>query len=322
MRLLAVVMACLFHLIVETATAQPTAGGGVEQVLFQQPAVNTMSGRFCVKCLSKTDWFNIVQWEPNPLTADGGDLAASWDMSVFTGFRPQGRLQDHQVAFRADTSSSGAQMGAATVGAYLDSNDLKPDFASKKFIITPRVEFARDAFSFGNGREPSLAFSLDLQVPVAIDGNTNGSSTYVVSDLRFFDRTTGHYLYLNAELFRNHDERGVEWVFFDPDTQTPVVFSACKPNSQYLSIVAGSSTFQATPWSGWRHFSYIVTAQNFRHALAAASARYPQATFSRNLSDWSLAEWHLNAELLYASGPAKLGWSMKGARLAARTFQP
>ena len=87
-------------------------------------------------------------------------------------------------------------------------------------------------------------------------------------------------------------------------------------NSRVVTPLTGTTLFETQTWSGWRLFKFAITQENFKTALRSLKDKEPTFHGSDNPADYALVEWHLNAELTFATGPAKLGWSLKGAELA------
>jgi hypothetical protein len=87
-------------------------------------------------------------------------------------------------------------------------------------------------------------------------------------------------------------------------------------DSRVVTPLAGTTLFQTQTWTGWRVFNFAITQQNFTTALQSLKDKEPTFGGSDNPADYALMEWHLNAELTFATGPAELGWSLRGAELA------
>ncbi|WP_428395316.1 hypothetical protein [Lichenicoccus sp.] len=284
------------------------------RTIFKQPVVTGTKGNFCVKCNFPPGHFNIVQWESNPQSADGGDVPTDRDIGHKTGFHPAVNKETTQVSLRNTNVSSGAQMAGRTVGAYINSADLPNGAPSNKFIITPSIMFKPGTHAFnGLDRGDRINVSFDLQVPVAGDEHKPLSTTYVVSDLDFTNPETRASFYVNEMVFHNAVERPNEWVFLDPDTKMAVVLGVDSPSSQYATFRSKSASYQKRPWIGWKHFSYSIDQMQFHSALLAVQHKYPGIKLSDDVADWDLTHWHLNAELLFKSGPAEMGWSMRKA---------
>jgi hypothetical protein len=246
---------------------------------FEQPYISEIRGNFCVKCNPPIGQFNVVQWEQSP---DGPDIPVTWDLGKETGFHPAGDRALSQIGIHNVSGSSGAQMQGNTVGAFINSADFPTGTHANKVITTPNITFKENVRPFE--RDNVLNVSFDLQVPVAHDGNTQQSSTYVVSDL----------------------------TFYDVDTKMAAALSVANHNAIYCTLASNSEVFQNQPWVGWKSFSYRITKGNFVSALTAIRSKYPTGNFSADPSTWILKRWHLNAELLFDSGSAEMGWSMSG----------
>ena len=213
--------------------------------------------------------------------------------------------------------ASGAQMSGDTVGAYINSADLPDGAPSNKLIITPSITFRPNTPAFSsNDRHTRVEVSFDLQVPVAADQHKPLSTTYVVSDLNFTDPRRNTSFYVNEMVFHNGVDHPNEWVFFDPDTKMAVVLGVARQDSQYATVGPNSAHYQSAPWKGWKHFSYTVDEMQFRSAMLAAQYKYPAIKLYDRVGDWELNGWHLNAELLFKTGAAQMGWSMRNATIA------
>jgi hypothetical protein len=176
--------------------------------------------------------------------------------------------------------------------------------------------------------EPDAAIvtSLELQVPVAKDQNKPGNFTYVVANLVFEDRKTHTQISYALELFHHAQAAGplptadvlkrIEVGPFDEPSHSFQVGNPVLPGSRVVTALRGSTLWQRQPWKGWRLFNVAVTQDNFRTALRALREKEAAFKASKDPADYALVEWHLNAELQFASGPAELGWSMRHARLA------
>ena len=225
-----------------------------------------------------------------------------------------------QVSLKALEKSSGAQLQGTTVAAFLNSEDLPKDTHGQKFIITPNIKFDPDISVFNQQDSTSgVKVSFDLKVPFATDQHRPLSAAYVVSDLIFRDRNTGQSIYINEMVFRNGAHLPKDWIFFDPDTNMSVALGIDTPASRFTSPDAKGEQFQCKPWSEWKHFSYSVNVENLHQIVHAMREKYPQKLFSENAADWTLTHWHLNAELLFGDGPAKMGWSMRDLLIEATT---
>jgi hypothetical protein len=258
---------------------------------FEQPYISEIRGNFCVKCNPPIGQFNVVQWEQSP---DGPDIPVTWDLGKETGFHPAGDRALSQIGIHNVSGSSGAQMQGNTVGAFINSADFPTGTHANKVITTPNITFKENVRPFE--RDNVLNVSFDLQVPVAHDGNTQQSSTYVVSDLTFYDTVSKQSVYVNVMVFKNNLRKPAEFVFFDVDTKMAAALSVANHNAIYCTLASNSEVFQNQPWVGWKSFSYRITKGNF----------------SADPSTWILKRWHLNAELLFDSGSAEMGWSMSG----------
>ena len=108
---------------------------------------------------------------------------------------------------------------------------------------------------------------------------------------------------------------------FDEPTGSFQVGNPILLNSRVLRVMKGSTQFQTHPWTGWRPFRFAINYDNFEAALQALKIANPTFKGSADPRDYALVEWHLNAEIQFASGPAKLGWSMRNAQIVLCTIE-
>ena len=80
--------------------------------------------------------------------------------------------------------------------------------------------------------------------------------------------------------------------------------------------LAGSTLWQSQSWVGWKPFRFAVTRENFAAGLAALKEKGAGFKGSLEPGDYSLTSVHLNAELKFGTGPAEMGWSMRGEKVA------
>lgn len=311
------------------STGQTDLSG--ESILFEQPFLTGIAGNFHVPIAEhrypSDKPFNLILWQPNPNEPDGQLVATSWPAGDMTGFYPEGKLAEHQAAFRDAPGASTVQIEGGTVGVYLNSRDLSHGSNANLMMITPafRLPKARDAYPFVH---PGVAIveSLDLQIPVAKDLDRKGNLTYVVADLEFEDRQSRARISYNITLFRHTPAPGTqptqEWlqrtevVAYDAPTHSFIIGNPLTLGSRVVTPLTRSSLFQTQPWTGWRSFRFAVTQDNFKTNLLSLNKRAPAFGASENPADYILNGWHLNAEIVFATGPAELGWSMRKARVA------
>jgi hypothetical protein len=290
-------------------------------ILFEQPELDGVEGNFVVPKAEhkkpEPGVFHMILWQPNPNRADGMLEKTTWKAGDKTGMYPSAPLEEHEEAFRDAPGASTVQIDGDTVGAYIDSNDLVDGSHKSKMMITPEESFA-PADQVRPFAQPGrlILVTLDLQVPTAMDQHSRGSETYVVADLLFMNRDKGTKISYGCNLFFNgHPNREPDGhIRLDGDSQNMMVNSPVMPGNQWITVLPGSADSQSRPWKGWKTFRFVLTEQNFAAALEAYRERDPNV--SDNPADYSFAKFHLNAELHYMSAPARLGWSMRRAKVS------
>jgi len=309
--------------------ASPSQDQNDPEIIFRQPILPGIAGNFHVPIAEGHKYptdstFNLILWQPDPYTPNGLLVPTNWSAGDRTGFYPTSPFAD-QVGFQNVAGSSTAQIEGGIIGAYLNSNDVRPDaHGESKMMITPawKPEINRLVYPFATQGD-ALISSLDLQVPTARDQNRPGNFTYVTNDLLFEDLKSntkisyGVVLFrhtltprppLSEELLQKNEVGG-----FDLESHAFKFGNPLEPDSRVITILPGSETIQSQPWTGWRSFRFALTQDNFAIGLQGLLKRYPNFDGSMSPSDYALVGWHLNAELQFATGPAELGWSMRNA---------
>ena len=192
-------------------------------------------------------------------------------------------------------------------------------------MITPAFVFPKKIRIFER-EDRSILCQLNLQVPTAQDLNRAGNFTYVLAEFVFEDRKTKTQISYGINLFHHNPARVpaptkqylrlTEVGPYDAPSRSFQVGNPLALDSRVVTPLAGTTLFQTQTWSGWRLFSFAITQQNFKIALRSLKDKEPTFNGSDNPADYALVEWHLNAELIFATGPAKLGWSLKGTEVA------
>jgi hypothetical protein len=232
-----------------------------------------------------------------------------------TGFYPRAP-EKHQLGFTNRDGSTTVQAEGGVVGAYLNPRDLPSSSDFGKIMITPQYRWSPDtAPTPFSAPAQTVVVSLQLQVPTASDIHKSGSYAYVLADLQFTDPAGSKISYGATLFFNGHGDTKAN-IGFDEPSNNIMANSPVDTNSQWLSVMPGSATFTGTPWRGWRLFRYKITNSNFRAALAAIKQQYPASKASMEPADYRLTQFHLNAEINHANGPAELGWSMQKARIS------
>jgi len=318
----------LFLIAAGTLYASAQTALPQQEIIFRQPALSGIAGNFHVPPAEhkypNDQPFNVILWQPNPNRPDGQLVPSNDNVGKLTGFYPSQPLEKHQAAFRAGSSASAVQIDGDTVGVYLSSVDLPNGSPGHKMMITPAFMLPKKMHVFERG-DQSIVCRLNLQVPTAEDSNRVGNFTYVLAEFVFEDQKTKTQISYGVNLF-HHDParvprptrellRATEVGPYDAPSHSYQVGNRLAFDSRVVTPLAGTTLFQTQPWSGWRLFHFAITQRNFTTALQSLRNKEPAFAGSDNPADYALVEWHLNAELTFASGPAKLGWSLKGTEL-------
>ena len=187
---------------VSSAADTASSSAAAATILFEQPLESGIVGHLIVPLATRTappkGVFELVFWQRNPYSKNGGLVESTWDASSQTGLTLSSSLATAQLGFQNKVGSSTAQMDADTVGAYLNSADLPDSPAGQKMMITPQFTFATGSepvpFSSSNS---SLSAEMDLQIPTAV-----GNDTYVNADLMFIG-PNGVRISYSASIFHN-----------------------------------------------------------------------------------------------------------------------
>ena len=307
----------LFWCLLSVTTVASSAMA--DSLLFRQPSLTQILGNFCVRCAAEPGRFHITQWESNPGTASGEDIQSNQNMAPHIGLRRPSEATQSQVSLSNKPGASGLQVSGEAVGAFISSTDVAPDTPQQKFIITPSIEFTPPVTVFKKGVPSSgLEISFDLQVPAATDQHKPNSSAYVVSDLMFRNKSTGRRVYVNTIIFKNNVSQPKDFSFFDGPTSTAAAVGPITGGTEFSQAQQTSQPYQNAPWRGWRHFSYVVSAENLLKAIASVNRHYGNLNLPEESSEWELMNWHLNAEILFGDGPSELGWSLRHTSITER----
>jgi hypothetical protein len=318
------VVAGLMLIAILTRAGNADAGAQAPKVLFEQAAVDDLARSFLVPLADPlhpnpppADRLVLVLWQPNPKRSDGTLVPTSWTAGDKTGFYPTPPLE-HQLGFEDRPGTTTVQARGGVVGAYLNAQEVSPATDFGKLMITPAFRWS-DASAARPFFDPAQALlvSLELQVPTASDAHRPGSLAYVVAELEFTDRVSGTKLSYGSGLFLNGgyaDSKSMD-IAFDAESQSIMINAPDGDGSPTLLRVPGSGHFTATPWRGWRTFSYAIPRRAFSFALDRVRDRYPNAKASQDPADYRLTMFALNAEVQHEGGAAELGWSMRNARI-------
>jgi len=313
--LISLLVGCLLSGAGAQASTAPT-------VLFEQPSLDGIVNNFFVPPAEhrppRVGIFTLILWQPNPYRQDGMLVPTEWAAGEKTGFYPSMPLGRHQAGFRDAYGTSTVQADRDTVGAYINSADLPTGSHQFKMMITPQIIFApADQVRPFDQAGRAVVISLELQVPTAVDGHNDGSDTYVNADLVFVDHSRSTKISYGCNLFFNGHphRRPVGNIALDHDTQNMMINSAVGLQHGWLTAQSSSVVSQSAPWKGWKAFSFAITESNFASALTALNERNPGVQPSVNPADYTLMQFHLNAELHFKTSAAELGWSMRRAKI-------
>jgi hypothetical protein len=296
-----------------SGTGTPTGGTTPTTILFEQPQESGIAGHFAVPLASHksppTGAFTLVLWQPNRFVPDGLLVPTGWDAGKQTGFTPSAAMTG-QFGFQNKPGTSTAQMEADAVGAYINSQDLPESSADQKMMITPE-------FTFSSGSQPmpfantpsSLNGSVDLQIPTAV-----GQDAYVVADLLFEDQS-GVRISFGVVIFHNGGVASSARSGYDSPSNSYMLNSPLGVDQRFVTQASNSAAATGDPWSGWRHFEWSVSEDQFVGALQYLTTAFPGKVTSTDPVHYVLTKVHLNAEFHTKGQPAQLGWSMRGLKL-------
>ena len=303
----------------------PAAVLAEDRLIFEQPSFDGIAGNFFVPPANKqpppSGIFSTILWQPNPNQADGFLVPSDWDAGEKTGFHPQALVGNYSVSFRPFPGSSTLQMQGDTVGVYLNSADLPNGSPGMKFMITPQYTIPKKARIHPFAAPGvSVVTELELQIPTAVDGQVKGNNTYANVVLLFTDATSGTKLSYTGGFFFNGHANSRDNIGYDEPTKSFMVQSPLRTNSPWTTMLPDSAPQQGTPWRGWKKFGFAITEENFKAALLAVKNAAPTNRASMNPADYSLDQFHLNAEMHFQTNaaPTELGWSMRNARMVIR----
>lgn len=276
-------------------------------VLFEQPSESGITNNIFVAYVTKAGMpkgkWDMIAFQPDPYT-NGYLVPTSWDAGSKTGFTPSSPSTAQQ-GFRNQTGTSTAQMEGGTVGAYLNSKDLKSSNGDL-FMMAPQYRFQNGAMPVPFASSTTvLNGELDLQVPVA-----SGKKTYINADYAFVAPNGQGFTY-QVTFILCDSVHPVPSPRYDSRENIYMLDIPLLTNTEFLTKASTSSSFSDTPWLGMRHFQWTIDYAQFTAALKYMAQNYPGKITYMNPADYSLASVHLNAEFNYAEGPAELGWSMQ-----------
>jgi len=305
------------------------AQAGDQTIIFQQPVLDGVAGNFHVPKAERGEYskerFNMLLWQANPGRPDGLLIPSHRSVADKTGFQPSNPLEKYQAAFRDSDDTTTVQIEGDTVGVYLNSKDLPTQSMEDKLMITPEIRLSKEQ-QFRPFEKPGMALvnSFELQIPVAQDMDRKGNFTYATADFTFLDLKNDTKISYGVHIFHHstRPKRNIERLTekevggFDAPSHAYQVGNPIIAGSRVVTVLNGSAQYQEEPWTGWRVFKFAITRNDFETALKSLKEQNPSYPGSVDPADYTLAEWHLNAELKFGSGPAEMGWSMRHASLA------
>lgn len=311
------------------------------QMLVQEPKL-TLAGNFRnVASGGPTPGvFTVMHWQANPFTANGLDVPVTWMMGRMTGVFPPPPYSATQTGVANRVGATGAQIVGATIGAYLNSLDFSPTGTVQNLVsVIPTYTFAgAPVLPFAGGK--TLIYAMQAQVPTVVvtPPATNPAykgSGYIGMDITFKDSThpATPPITQTIQAFAYPHPAAPEKVGFEPATGRVLVQTALDPASTYVTLPATSMPFQPEPWSGFRSLQAAITPANFAAVLAAIQASgtflatlgLKPSDFSTRPADYSLFQFHINAEInyagdtnpgTYAGGSVQMGYALRNVRVS------
>lgn len=228
-----------------------------------------------------------------------------------------------QQSMQNYSPTTGVQIDGAQWGVWLDSNDFngqsaqfEQDYTQYKLGIMPEYKFSTPPTPFTGSN--SLLMSVQLEIPVASNGNGQGMS-YTGLTILLKDSVSGKQISYGGKIFTDTEKNAVEAIKVDPGTgNTEVNTVVGFTTDVYGTPIVGSSAYTGTPWTnGLRTFSLGITPANFKAALA----KLQSLGFSQNPANYSVQQIHINNEVNYQNGEATLGITGKNMQLSTCVLQ-
>lgn len=270
--------------------------GEYKTVLFQQqPWATTMSDIYVNSAnppQCKQGGVQISQWWANPYTANGQDVPIGWNLGDFTGFYTSNNYAYQVGSTESQYGGSGIQVENGNIGWQIESSTSTPAGSPPTWIsgMAANNPICDASGNYGTAHpftNPNaiLIYSYDLQVPYS--NNMWGTVNTDSQMLYFIDQTANLGFWYSAANYSSVGQN--EQIIYDLGTTSAIVGTFPGKSSLYASDVGNART-QSTNWSGYKTFSFALTAKNLRHAIAGLkqiAAQNPNsvfATYSR-LSD-------------------------------------
>jgi hypothetical protein len=314
-------------------TASPVGAG---QILFQQPPIS-LQNNFQVHQGPQLGQLKIVQWQPNPFTANQNDVPVTWAMNLVTGLAVPAPLSASQAGTANRQGSTGVQIYNGAIGIHLNSKDFSRTGTPGNLVgIMPTYKFPDASIRPFQLPGSTLVYSVDLQVPLAVKtppANNPGytGQAYVGMDMLFQDMShpNSPQVAVTVGTFAMHGA-APEYIGFTTQGGGQILIkSSLATNSIFSTIMPGSQGYHSQTWKGFRSFAVGITTANFTNGLNAilndttllTTLGLSASDYSTNMTDWALIGFHLNPELNYAGRSGIYTGGSVEMGLAARNFQ-
>src|SRR5262249_2457667 len=155
------------------------------------------------------------------------------------------------------------------------------------------------------------------QVPT-VEADNSRSYAYAGMYLEFHDKASGLNFWYGAAFFDHRANVADEFIGYEPSTNSGIVAAVVGANGQFSTSLAGSSGFQSTAWTGFKHFEFAITATDMKHAIAALKARFPAkyAGLSKNPSHYTITEVNVTPEVATFGKPGEIGLSIQNMNVS------
>jgi hypothetical protein len=318
------------------ATLASFAGATVatSQTLFQQPAISLQN--FQVAHGPQPGVFTIVQWQPNPFTADHNDVPVTWAMNQTTGLAVPAPLSASQAGTANRIGSTGVQIYNNTVGINLNSLDFSPTGTNGNLVgIMPAYTFPDTSVRPFQQPGSTLVFSMEMQVPYAVatppaNNPSYKGQAYVGMDMLFQDMShpTSPQISVTVGTFAMH-RAPPENIGFTTQGGGRILIKTSLGATGFSTPIPGSQGYQSQTWTGFRSFAAGVTTANFSNGIQAirnntvllSSLGLTADSYSTNVADYALVAFHLNPELNYAGGSSSYTGGSVQMGLSVRNFR-
>lgn len=311
------------------------------QVWFSQPQA-TLAGNFLGHKPGKPGVFQVTQFQPNPNTADHGDVPVDWDMSGVTGLVAPPPLAAIEAGTVNRAGATGVQMAGDTIGISLNSLEFSgPGSNLSSLGVMPNYTFAdllHKPFAIPGA---TLVFSIDMQVPTyhvtqPASGSGYHGHGFIGMDLRFVDTTHPKSLPITlcVNAFAPHPATPERIGYTAEGKGRILMHTSLLPGNQFITVVPDTAPRQQAPWRGFKTFAVGFTAANLQAGLAAIrqelallnSVGLQANDYSSNPADYALQEVHLNSEIdfidpppaIYNGGSVQMGLSERHMKVVVQ----